>query len=112
MEQLLSERTSAARTLSRPLAFLLALSCGLVAANLYYAQPLIDPIEVTFGISAGAGGLIVTVARLWKWPLVLAALTLFGLLAALLGQDAVWWIASWVTLAAPLAVIVLCVLRS
>ncbi|MBS0221421.1 MAG: hypothetical protein JSR91_11845 [Proteobacteria bacterium] len=53
-----------------------------------------------------------TVARLWKWPLVLAALTLFGLLAALLGQDAVWWIASWVTLAAPLAVIVLCILRS
>ena len=53
-----------------------------------------------------------TAARLWKWPLVLAALTVFGLLAALLGQDAVWWVASWATLGAPLAVIVLCVLRS
>jgi hypothetical protein len=53
-----------------------------------------------------------TAVRLWKWPLVLAALTVFGLLAALLGQDAVWWVASWATLAAPLAVIVLCILRS
>jgi hypothetical protein len=52
MEQLLSERMGDARTLSLPLTFLLALSCGLVAANLYYAQALIDPIARTFGISA------------------------------------------------------------
>jgi len=64
MEQLLSERTSATRALSLPLTFLLALSCGLVAANLYYAQPLIDPITRTFGISASAGGLIVTLTQL------------------------------------------------
>jgi len=51
-------------------------------------------------------------ARIWKWPLVLAALTVFGLLAALLGQDALWWALSWATLAAPLAVIVICVRRS
>jgi hypothetical protein len=51
-------------------------------------------------------------ARIWKWPLVLAVLTVFGLLAALLGQDALWWGVSWATLAAPLAVIAFCVWRS
>ena len=64
MEQLLSERAREPRTLSLPLTVLLALSCGLVAANLYYAQPLIDPIARTFGISASAGGLIVTLTQL------------------------------------------------
>ncbi len=64
MEQLLSERASTARSLSAPLTFLLALSCGLVAANLYYAQPLIDLIGQAFGISARASGLIVTLAQL------------------------------------------------
>ena len=51
-------------------------------------------------------------ARIWKWPLVLAVLTVFGLLAALLGQDALWWAVSWATLAAPLVVIAFCVWRS
>ncbi|HKV16511.1 MAG TPA: hypothetical protein VJQ81_15790 [Reyranella sp.] len=51
-------------------------------------------------------------ARIWKWPLVLAILTVLGLLAALLGQDALWWVVSWATLAAPLAVIAICIWRS
>ena len=43
--------------------------------------------------------------RIWKWPIVLSALTIFGLLAALLGQDEAWWIASWIALGIPLLVI-------
>lgn len=43
--------------------------------------------------------------RVWRWPLVLAALSLFGLLSALLGQGGVWWVLSWLSLATPLAVI-------
>ena len=43
--------------------------------------------------------------RVWKWPLVLATLTLFGLLAALLGQTEGWWIVSWLCLAVPLLAI-------
>jgi hypothetical protein len=50
--------------------------------------------------------------QIWKWPLVLAALTVLGLLAALLGQDALWWAVSWAALAAPLAVILVCCWRS
>jgi hypothetical protein len=38
-------------------------------------------------------------------PLVLAALTVFGLLAALLGEGDVWRVRSWVALAAPIGVI-------
>jgi hypothetical protein len=44
-------------------------------------------------------------AALWGWPLGLAALSVFGLLSALLGQGGIWWILSWIALATPLAVI-------
>ncbi len=47
----------------------------------------------------------------WTIPLSLAALTIFGLLAALLGQHGVWWVLSWIALAIPLLVIVRCLLR-
>lgn len=39
-------------------------------------------------------------------PLVLAALTVFGLLAALIGEGDVWRVVSWVALAAPIGVII------
>jgi hypothetical protein len=42
---------------------------------------------------------------LWGWPLALAALSIFGLLAALLGQGGIWWVLSWIALATPLALI-------
>jgi hypothetical protein len=44
--------------------------------------------------------------RQWGWPLTLAVLSLFGLLAALLGQGGIWWVLSWVALASPLVAIV------
>lgn len=43
--------------------------------------------------------------RLWRVPLLMAALILFGLLAALLGTGVWHWLA-WITLGIPVAVIV------
>ncbi len=43
--------------------FLLAAACGLIAANLYYAQPLAGPISVALGLSPRATGLIVTLTQ-------------------------------------------------
>lgn len=43
---------------------LLAFACGLIAANIYYAQPLAGPIGVALGISPGATGLIVTLTQI------------------------------------------------
>jgi hypothetical protein len=40
--------------------------------------------------------------RIWRWPAALAALTLFGLLSALLGQGGIWWVLSWIALSMPL----------
>ena len=41
--------------------------------------------------------------RRWSRPLLMAALTLFGLLSALLG-DGAWQVLAWVALAMPLSV--------
>jgi predicted MFS family arabinose efflux permease len=49
---------------SRGLTFLLAMSCGLIAANIYYAQPLIGPISAALGLSLHAAGLIVTMTQI------------------------------------------------
>jgi hypothetical protein len=48
---------------------------------------------------------------IWRWPLLLAALIVFGLLSALLGQGGIWWVISWIALAVPLALIIVCVAR-
>ncbi len=45
----------------------------------------------------------------WRWPMMLAVLTVFGLLSALLGQGGIWWALSWVALASPLVVILACI---
>jgi predicted MFS family arabinose efflux permease len=44
--------------------FLLALSCGLIAANIYYAQPLAGPIAAELGLSPKAAGLVVTMTQI------------------------------------------------
>jgi predicted MFS family arabinose efflux permease len=51
-------------TISTSLTLLLAAACGMIAANLYYAQPLIGPISADLGISQGISGLIVTLTQL------------------------------------------------
>jgi predicted MFS family arabinose efflux permease len=47
----------------RWMVMLLAAACGIIVANLYYAQPLIGPIARATGISPGAAGLIVTLTQ-------------------------------------------------
>ncbi|HWL80857.1 MAG TPA: MFS transporter [Roseomonas sp.] len=46
------------------LTLLLAGACGLIVANIYYAQPLIGPISGELGLSPAAGGLIVTMTQI------------------------------------------------
>lgn len=47
--------------------------------------------------------------RQWLWPIVLAASSVFGLLAALIGEGGIWWALCWLTLALPLLTILSCV---
>jgi predicted MFS family arabinose efflux permease len=50
--------------LSRRLAILIAVACGLIVANIYVAQPLAGPIAASVGLSAGAAGLVVTLTQI------------------------------------------------
>ena len=43
---------------------LLAAACGLIVANIYYAQPLIGPIARSLGLAPQAAGLIVTMSQI------------------------------------------------
>lgn len=54
----------APRGISRELTLLLAVACGVTVANNYYAQPLLEAMATTFGVGAGAAGLIVTVGQI------------------------------------------------
>jgi hypothetical protein len=47
--------------------------------------------------------------EVWQWPVLLAVMIICGLLSALLGQGGIWWTLSWIALAAPLAVIAVCI---
>lgn len=44
--------------------FLLASACGLIVANLYYAQTLVGPISAATGLSSAAAGFIVTLTQI------------------------------------------------
>ncbi|NLS15594.1 MFS transporter [Rhizobium sp. P40RR-XXII] len=52
------------KTLSPLLTFMFAAACGLVAANLYYGQPLAGPISQSLGFTPAATGLIVTLTQI------------------------------------------------
>ncbi|MGO7793393.1 MFS transporter, partial [Rhizobium ruizarguesonis] len=52
------------RALSPWLTFLFSAACGLVAANLYYGQPLAGPIIADLGFTPAATGLIVTLTQI------------------------------------------------
>ncbi len=54
----------AAQGLPRWLTLLLATACGLIVANIYYAQPLVGPIAAAIGLPPGSAGLIVTMSQL------------------------------------------------
>ena len=90
------------KTISPLMTFMFAAACGLVAANLYYGQPLAGPISQSLGFTPAATGLIVTLTQIgYGLGLLLIVplgdllenrkliLTLVALAAvALLGQDA------------------------
>jgi predicted MFS family arabinose efflux permease len=52
------------KAISSWLTLLLAASCGLIVANLYYAQPLVGPISNDLGLPRRAAGLIVTLTQI------------------------------------------------
>ncbi len=53
-----------ARPALRRVMLVLAAACGLSVANIYYAQPLLDPIASAFGVSQGSAALVVTMTQL------------------------------------------------
>jgi predicted MFS family arabinose efflux permease len=50
--------------LTRAASFACAVACGVMVANIYYAQPLIGLIAPALGIAPGTAGLIVTLTQL------------------------------------------------
>lgn len=59
-----TEAAVAESTATPRLIALFAVACGLIVANIYYAQPLAGPIAEALGISAGATGTIVTLTQI------------------------------------------------
>ncbi|MCJ7995225.1 MFS transporter [Rhizobium cremeum] len=60
----LSASPTAAPGISAGMTFVMAAACGLIAANLYYAQPLAGPIAEAIGLPVHATGLIVTLTQI------------------------------------------------
>lgn len=57
------QRATDTKPISTWMMFLLAAACGLIVANLYYAQTLVGPIRSSTGLSSTAAGLIVTLTQ-------------------------------------------------
>ena len=57
------QRSRPAGGLSRATTMIFAAAAGLSVANIYFAQPLLDPIAKDFGISAATIGLVVTLTQ-------------------------------------------------
>ncbi|MFD0770237.1 MFS transporter [Bacillus sp. CGMCC 1.60114] len=52
------------KDISAGLTILLATACGIIVANLYYAQPLVGLISAAIGLSTSSAGLIVTLTQI------------------------------------------------
>ncbi|MCC2613316.1 MFS transporter [Neorhizobium sp. Rsf11] len=55
---------ASSHAMSAGMTFVMAAACGLIAANLYYGQPLAGPIAASIGLPAHATGLIVTLTQI------------------------------------------------
>ncbi len=55
---------SAIQKVPQSLIMLIAAACGLIVANIYYAQPLAGPISQSLGLSTQSAGLIVTMTQI------------------------------------------------
>ena len=53
-----TDETAASPAISSLMTFLFAATCGLVAANLYYGQPLAGPISADLGWQEGTTGAV------------------------------------------------------
>jgi predicted MFS family arabinose efflux permease len=59
-----AEQPRAEAGISRRLVLLLAVACGAAAANLYYAQPLLNTLGHAFKVSDASAGLLITVTQI------------------------------------------------
>lgn len=55
---------AAAPLMTRRIAILFAIACGLAVSNVYYAQPLLDSLAYEFGISHSSLGIVITVTQI------------------------------------------------
>lgn len=58
------EQVREKKRISSGMVFLLAAACGLIVANLYYAQTLVGQISASTGLSSAAAGIIVTITQI------------------------------------------------
>ncbi|MEQ7050691.1 MFS transporter [Paenibacillaceae sp. P-4] len=59
-----SKKQTIGRSIPTWLTVLLATACGIIVANLYYAQPLVGVISSSIGLSASSSGFIVTLTQI------------------------------------------------
>ncbi len=64
MTTVASDGPATSQSVSSWITLLLAVSCGLIVANIYYAQPLAGPISTDLGLSPQAAGLVVTMTQI------------------------------------------------
>ncbi len=64
-EPLAAEEPASAPAMSRSVALLFAIACGLAVANVYYAQPLLDAMASEIGINRAAVGIVITATQIF-----------------------------------------------